>query len=78
MAKSYEVLHDTWLRGRAYASGSHAILGDEDAAGYIRAGLVKGDAPVAAQPAHQGAAPDEPAERHQDALVSKKKKTPKE
>lgn len=47
MAKSYEVLHDTWLRGRRYASGSQAVLGDEDAAGYARAGLIKGDVPVA-------------------------------
>lgn len=47
MAKSYEVLHDTWLRGRRYASGSQAILSDEDAAGYARAGLVKVDEPLA-------------------------------
>jgi hypothetical protein len=46
MAKSYEVLHDTWLRGRRYASGSQAILGDDDAAGYIRACLIKGDLPA--------------------------------
>lgn len=40
--KHYDVLHDTWLRGRPYASGSTAILGDEDAAGYMRAGLIAG------------------------------------
>jgi hypothetical protein len=76
MAKSYEVLHDTWLRGRAYASGSYAILGDEDAAGYIRAGLVKGDKPPPVE--HQSAAQEEPVERQQDALGAKKKKTSKE
>lgn len=48
--KSYKVLHDTWLRGRPYASGSFAILGDEDAAGYMRAGLVEGDVVVEAAP----------------------------
>ena len=74
MGKAYEVLHDTWLRGRAYASGSHAILGDEDAAGYIRAGLVKGDAPIV-QAAHSVGSHDDQA---LDALVAKKKKTSKE
>ena len=46
MAKSYEVLHDTWLRGRRYASGSQAILSEEDAVGYAKAGLIKNEAPV--------------------------------
>lgn len=52
MGKAYEVLHDTWLRGHPYASGSNAVLSEEDAEGYIRAGLVKGeDDPDAKKPA---------------------------
>ena len=60
MAKSYEVLHDTWLRGRRYASGSQAILGDEDAAGYARAGLIKGDVPAVVQEEPKPEPQDEP------------------
>lgn len=48
--KHYDVLHDTWLRGRPYASGSTAILGDEDAAGYMRAGLIAGRDVVEVEP----------------------------
>lgn len=43
MGKAYEVLHDTWLRGHPYASGTTALLNESDAEGYIRAGLVKGE-----------------------------------
>lgn len=39
--KRYEVLTDTWLRGRPYASGSTAILAEAE--GYVRAGLIRAE-----------------------------------
>jgi hypothetical protein len=51
--KRYEVLTDTWLRGRPYASGSTAILGDADE--YVRAGLIRAEG----EPAEEVPEPEE-------------------
>jgi hypothetical protein len=54
--KTYKVLTDTWLRGRPYASGATAILGEAD--GYVRAGLIQ---PLDEEPAAPAAEEQEPA-----------------
>ena len=53
--KRYEVLTDTWLRGRPYASGSTAILAEAE--GYVRAGLIR------AEDAEPEPEPDKPEEK---------------
>lgn len=45
MAKTYEVLLDTPIAGGFRLAGSTVVVSDDDAPGYIRAGLIKGDAP---------------------------------
>lgn len=50
MAKAYEVLVDTPIVGGYHLAGSVVDLSEEDASGYIRAGLIKGDA-VEGEPA---------------------------
>lgn len=50
MANGYEVLLDTLIGGHYRLAGSVVDLSEEDASGYIRAGLIKGDA-VEGEPA---------------------------